>query len=60
MSREMFSCRMDDPTLAALKKKAKELGTSESNAIGVMLGTIKPKAESAYPRGDKRGKLITR
>ncbi len=60
MSREMFSARLDDATLAALKKKAKEMGTSESNAIGIMLGTIKPEAEQVYSKDDKRGKIIVR
>ena len=56
-NRHMTSFRLDDKTRAALKKKAKELGTSQANAIGVALGAL---PESAYAKAEKRGKLVTR
>lgn len=56
-TRRMLSMKFDSATEAALRKKAKELGTSQSNAIGVLLGTL---PESAYATMDKAGKLITR
>ena len=53
----MISLRLDAKTKAALEKRAAELGTSQSNAIGVALGTM---PESAFVATDKRGKLIVR
>lgn len=49
--------RLTDATIAALEKRARELGTSQANAMGVMLGT---EPASAYARDDKKGKLVTR
>lgn len=56
-NRTSTTLRLDDPTRAALKAKAKKLGTSQANSIGVLLG-VHP--ESAYAREDKKGKLVTR
>ena len=55
--REMKSFRLDRKTIAALEKKAGELGTSQANAIGVALGSL---PESAYAKDEKHGKLVTR
>jgi hypothetical protein len=55
--RKHVTVRLDTATREALKKKAKFLGTSQSNAIGVMVGTM---PESAFVASDKRGKLIVR
>ena len=49
--------RLDEPTRQALEKKADELGTSQANAIGVLLGAH---PETAYAKKDFKGKLITR
>ncbi len=53
----MISIRLDQKTRDALRKKAEELGTSQANAIGVILGT---RPESAYAKGEKTGSLVTR
>lgn len=55
--RKLCTMRLPESTQKALKKRAKELGTSQANALGVILGTT---PESAYSRDDKKGKLVTR
>lgn len=56
--RHMFAARLDDTTHAALRAKAAALGTSQANAIGVMLGTL---PESAYAAREKTNAgLVTR
>ena len=55
--RKMATFRLNEETREALKKKAKALGTSQANAIGVMVGTM---PESAFVSTEKRGKLIVR
>jgi hypothetical protein len=55
--RKLCTFRLDEKTRTALEKKAKELGTSQANAIGVTLGAM---PESAYAPADKRGKLVVR
>lgn len=55
--RKMISIRLDTRTREALEKKALSLGTSQANAIGVLLGTM---PESAFCGSEKRGKLVTR
>lgn len=54
----MVAVRLDGPTHAALKARANALGTSQANAIGVMLGTL---PESAYSAREKtNGGLVSR
>ncbi len=53
----MKSFRLDKATQEKLEQKARELGTSQANAIGVLVGAH---PESAYTKDDKRGKLVTR
>ena len=53
----MRTFRLTPETVAALEKKARELGTSQANTLGVILGTT---PETAYGRDDKKGKLVTR
>lgn len=55
--RKLTTFRLDEPTRKALKKKAKEIGTSQANSIGVILGVY---PESAFAKSDKRGQLVTR
>ena len=56
-NRKMVSFRLDEKTRLALEKKAAQMGTSQSNAIGVILG-VHP--ESAFSRLERRNRLITR
>ncbi len=57
LERKLVTMRLTKATRDALQAKAKKLGTSQANAIGVALGVT---PESAYVSTDKRGKLITR
>ena len=58
-TRVMTTMRLPPKTLSALKLKAKTLGTSQANALGVALGC---EPASAYAKGEKSngGKLVTR
>ena len=55
--RRMISFRFDRRTIEALEQKARELGTSQSNALGVILGAH---PESFYAKEDKRGNVVVR
>lgn len=56
-TKKPVTMRLDEPTRKALVAKAESLGTSQANAIGVVLGAH---PESAYAKADKSGKNITR
>lgn len=55
--RKPVTMRLTEATRDALKARAKKLGTSQANALGILLGTM---PESAYANTDKRNKLVTR
>lgn len=49
--------RLDEPTRKALQKKAREMGMSQANAIGVLVGAY---PHTAYGMKDKTNDLVTR
>lgn len=57
INRKPVTMRLTEATREALKARAKKLGTSQANALGILLGTM---PESAYAHTDKKGKLVTR
>ena len=55
--RRMISFRFDRRTIEALELKARELGTSQSNALGIVLGAH---PQSFYAKEDRLGKFVVR
>lgn len=55
--RTLTTFRLPEKTRRALKERARQLGTSQANALGVALGVT---PESAFAITEKRGNLVVR